>query len=127
MLTLLTKILWSLYICSSQDEINAHLIVELIGWKVSSFFPDAGYLNKHVSVEAFCGHGCFPIYQGAFQSFCPVKKKSPSQMRREEARKNKYCLNKSNLVYVEETEDKKSSDKKSIWTNKSSIWKMWRI
>ena len=34
-------------------------------------------------------------------------------MRREEARRNKYCLNKSNLVYVEETEDKKSSDKKA--------------
>ena len=33
-------------------------------------------------------------------------------MRREEARRNKYCLNKSNLVYVEETEDKKYSDKK---------------
>ena len=29
-----------------------------------------------------------------------------------EARRNKYCLNKSNYVYVEETEDKKSSDKK---------------
>ena len=34
-------------------------------------------------------------------------------MRRKEARRNKYCLNKSNLVYVEETEDKKSSDKKA--------------
>ena len=30
------------------------------------------------------------------QSFCLVKKKSPSQMRREEARRNKYYLNKSN-------------------------------
>ena len=37
---------------------------------------------------------------------------TPSQMKREEARRNKYCLNKSNHVYVEETEDKKSSDKK---------------
>ena len=34
-------------------------------------------------------------------------------MRIEEARRNKYCLTKSNLVYVEETEDKKSSDKKT--------------
>ena len=34
-------------------------------------------------------------------------------MRREEARRNKYCLTKSNQVYVEETEDKKSSDKKA--------------
>ena len=42
-------------------------------------------------------------------------------MRREEARRNKYCLNKPNLVYVEETEDKKSSDKKSIGSNRSSI------
>ena len=33
-------------------------------------------------------------------------------MKREEARRNKYCVNKSNHVYVEETEDKKSSDKK---------------
>ena len=32
-------------------------------------------------------------------------------MRREEARRNKYCLNKSNQVYVEETDDKKSTDK----------------
>ena len=48
---------------------------------------------------------------GAFQSFCPVKKMKPSQMRREEARRNKYCLDKSHQVYVEETEDKKSSDK----------------
>ena len=34
-------------------------------------------------------------------------------MRREEARRNKYCLNKCNQVYVKETEDKKSSDKKA--------------
>ena len=33
-------------------------------------------------------------------------------MKSEEARINKYCLNKSNHVYVEETEGKKSSDKK---------------
>ena len=33
-------------------------------------------------------------------------------MRREEGKRNKYCLNKSNLVYVEETDIKKSSDKK---------------
>jgi hypothetical protein len=33
--------------------------------------------------------------------------------RREEARRKKYCLNKSNLVCVEETEDKKCSDKKA--------------
>ena len=71
-------------------------------------------LKKTVSVQAFCGHGCFPIYQGAFQRFCPVKKKSPSQMRREESRRNKYCLNKYNQVYVEETEDKKSCDKESF-------------
>ena len=32
----------------------------------------------------------------AFQSFCPVR----------------YCLNQSNQIYVEETEDKKFSDKK---------------
>ena len=34
-------------------------------------------------------------------------------MRREEGERNKYCLNKSYLVYVEETENKKSSDKKA--------------
>jgi hypothetical protein len=34
-------------------------------------------------------------------------------MRREEARRNTHFLNKSNLVYVEETEDEKSSDKKA--------------
>ena len=33
-------------------------------------------------------------------------------MRREEGKRNKYCLSKSNLLYVEETENKKSSDKK---------------
>ena len=33
-------------------------------------------------------------------------------MRREEGKRNLYCLNKSNQVYVEETENKKSSDKK---------------
>ena len=33
-------------------------------------------------------------------------------MRREKGKRNEYCLNKSNLVYVEETENKKSSDKK---------------
>ena len=33
-------------------------------------------------------------------------------MRREERKRNKYCPNKSNLLYVEETENKKSSDKK---------------
>ena len=32
-------------------------------------------------------------------------------MRKEEARSNKYCLNKSNQVYAEETEDQKFSDK----------------
>ena len=31
----------------------------------------------------------------------------------EEGKRNKYCLNKSNLVYVEETENKKFSDKKA--------------
>ena len=35
-------------------------------------------------------------------------------MRREEGKRNLYCLNKSNLVYVEETENKKSSDKKKL-------------
>ena len=35
-------------------------------------------------------------------------------MRREEARRNKYCLYKSNRVYVEKTEDKKSYNKKVI-------------
>ena len=34
-------------------------------------------------------------------------------MRREDARRNKYWIDKSNLVYVEETEDKKSSEKKA--------------
>ena len=34
-------------------------------------------------------------------------------MRRGEAWRNKYCLNKSYLVCEEETEDKKSSDKKA--------------
>ena len=32
-------------------------------------------------------------------------------MRREEARVNKYCVNKSNHASVEEAEDKKSTDK----------------
>ena len=32
-------------------------------------------------------------------------------MRREEARRNKYCLDKSNQVSVEETEDKNLTDK----------------
>ena len=32
-------------------------------------------------------------------------------MRREEARKNNHCLNKSSKVSVEESEDKKSTDK----------------
>ena len=35
-------------------------------------------------------------------------------MRREEGKRNKYCLNRSNLFYVEETENKKSSDKKKL-------------
>ena len=81
---------------------------------MSSFFPDTVLLNKQVSVQAFCGHGCFPIYQGAFQSFYPIKKKLLSQMRREEGKRNKYCLNRSNLFYVEETENKQSSDKKKL-------------
>ena len=68
-------------------------------------------IKKYFSVQAFCGHVGFPIYQGAFQSFYPVKKKSPSQMKSEEARRNEYCLNKLNHVYVERTEDKKSSKK----------------
>ena len=42
---------------------------------------------------------------------CPGNKKSPSTMRREEARINKYCVHKSNQVSVEEAEDKKSTDK----------------
>ena len=41
---------------------------------------------------------------------CPGNKKSPSQIKREEARINKYCVNKYNQVYVEEAEDKKSTD-----------------
>ena len=53
----------------------------------------------------------FQFNKDLFKSSCPVKKKSPSQMRREEARRNKYCLNKCNKVYVEETKDKKSTDK----------------
>ena len=32
-------------------------------------------------------------------------------MRREEARRNKYCLDKSNQVSVEKTEDKNLTDK----------------
>ena len=31
-------------------------------------------------------------------------------MRKEEARRNKYCLTKSSQVYGEETEDKKASE-----------------
>ena len=46
-----------------------------------------------------------------FKRSCPGNKKSPCQMRREEARINKYCVNKSNQVSVEEVEDKKSTDK----------------
>ena len=52
----------------------------------------------------------FQFYKEIFKRSCPVKKKFPSQMRREEARKNKYCLNKSNQISVEESEDKKSTD-----------------
>ena len=70
--------------------------------------------KKKVYVQAFCEYGCFPIYQGAFQSVGPIKKKSPSQMRREKARRNKYYLSKSIQVYVQETYDKKSSDKKKL-------------
>ena len=32
-------------------------------------------------------------------------------MKREEARIKKYCLNKSNQVFVDEADDKKSTDK----------------
>ena len=46
-----------------------------------------------------------------FKSSCPVNKKSLSQVRREEARMNKYCLSKSNKVSGEEAKDKKSTDK----------------
>ena len=46
-----------------------------------------------------------------FKSSCPVKKKSTSQMRREEARRNIYCPNKYKQVSVEESEDKKCTDK----------------
>ena len=85
-------------------------------------------LKKKVYVKAFCGHGCFPIYQETFQSFCPVKKKSPSQMRWEKARRNECCLKKSNQLYVEEPEDKKSFDKKKNLLNYGSIiWKMWQV
>ena len=53
----------------------------------------------------------FQFKKELFKSSCPVNKKSPSQMRREWARINKYCLNKSNQVSVEEAQDKKSTDK----------------
>ena len=53
----------------------------------------------------------FQFNKELFKSSCPIKKKSPSQMRREERRRNKYCLNKSNHVSVEESEDKKSTNK----------------
>ena len=48
--------------------------------------------------------------QEAVQSSCPLKKKAPSKMRREEARKNKYCLKKSNQFSAEKSEDKKLAD-----------------
>ena len=53
----------------------------------------------------------FQLNKELFKSYCLVKKKSPSQMRREEARRNKYCFNKSNQVSLEESGDKKSTDK----------------
>ena len=46
-----------------------------------------------------------------FKSSCPGNKQSPSQMRREEAGINKYCVNISNQVSVEEAKDKNSTDK----------------
>ena len=52
----------------------------------------------------------FQFNKELFESSCPFKKKSPSQMRREETRKNEYCLNKFNQVSVEESEDKKATD-----------------
>ena len=72
--------------CSSKDKKiknknKKKTFVELIG--VSMVEPDLvekclafwQTLAKKKSVEAFCGHGCFIITQGAFQCFCPVQKK----------------------------------------------------
>ena len=47
----------------------------------------------------------FQFNKELLKSSSPVKKKSPSHMRREEARRNQ-----SNQVSVEESEDKKSTD-----------------
>ena len=48
-------------------------------------------------------------------------------MRREEVRRNKYCLYKFNQVYVEETVDKKSSDKKASEVIEVVFEKVWQI
>ena len=56
--------------------------------------------------------GAFQFTKELFKVSVLLKKKSPSPMKREEARRNKNCLKKSNQVYVQETEDKKSPDRK---------------
>ena len=52
------------------------------------------------------GMDSFQFNKELFKSSCPVNKKSPSQMKTEEARINKYGFNKSNQVSVKEAEDK---------------------
>ena len=52
----------------------------------------------------------FQFKKELLKSSCPVKKKSPSHLSREEEKKNKFCLNISNQVSVEESEDKKSTE-----------------
>ena len=47
--------------------------------------------NKFL-VKLFVGMGAFQINKELFKSSCPVKKKPPSQMRREEARKTNIAL-----------------------------------
>ena len=57
--------------------------------------------------------------------FCPVKSKSPSQKRREEARRNKYCLCKSIQVSVEKIEDKKFTDKTKASEVIKEVFEKW--
>ena len=56
--------------------------------------------NNKVLFKLSAGMDAFQFNKELFKSFCPVKNKSASQMRREEARRNKYCLGKSNQVSV---------------------------
>ena len=58
-----------------------------------------------------------------FKSSCPGNKKSASQMWREEARINKYCINESNQVSVEEAEDQKSTDKTKAYEVIEEVFK----